>query len=138
MKNNVISRIMLICFLMIPHASRTSNAVTYALTSWRFGDSLLEYIKAKWVSHTYNLPFLYKPFAESDKLLLHTKEQRYDLYTGQFTGIREIYNEGQINFGANSSTLFVTNYRFQPSDWGHSPHTPLGYPFPTFSIVYRS
>lgn len=50
--------------------NRLSSAVTYKLDCGRFGDQLLNYIKALWISWKYSLPLLYRPFAYSDQLEL--------------------------------------------------------------------
>lgn len=64
--------------LMICSPIQSQSAVTYlARNEWggRLGDMLIMYVKAKWVAFHYNLPLLYKPFAYSDELELHFKEQ---------------------------------------------------------------
>ncbi len=50
------------------------QAITYPENKNRFGDIMLIYLHAKWLSYKYGLPLLYKPFAYSDKLVLHTQE----------------------------------------------------------------
>lgn len=45
-------------------------AITYNLDCGRFGDRLINYIKALWISHMYDIPLLYKPFSKSNKLKL--------------------------------------------------------------------
>jgi hypothetical protein len=44
--------------------------VTYALDGGRFGDQLLGYLKALWISYKYHIPFLFRPFDKSDQLAL--------------------------------------------------------------------
>jgi len=51
----------------------------------RFGDQLVIYSKAKWLSYKYNIPFLLVPFKKSEKLQLFDKEKHcsklaYNLY----------------------------------------------------------
>lgn len=55
-----------------PEASKKSTgpAVTYALDCGRFGDQLINYIKALWISYQYDIPLLYKPFSYSRCLIL--------------------------------------------------------------------
>lgn len=43
-----------------------NNAVSYGLTAGRLGDHLLAYLDAKWISHFYKLPLLYRPFEYAD------------------------------------------------------------------------
>lgn len=40
----------------------------------RFGDNLVCYVHAKWLSFITGIPFYYMPFEYSDQLVLHTKE----------------------------------------------------------------
>jgi hypothetical protein len=55
----------------------SESFVTYEFSGGRFGDCLLTYLHAKWLSYTYQIPILYKPFPYSSKLALHTKEKFY-------------------------------------------------------------
>ncbi|MDR3623557.1 MAG: hypothetical protein P4L16_00245 [Chlamydiales bacterium] len=48
----------------------TSSFVTYSLDGGRFGDQLVNYMKALWVSYKYEIPLLYRPFIYSDQLEL--------------------------------------------------------------------
>lgn len=54
----------------MPDQNSPLPAVTYALDCGRFGDQLINYIKALWVSWKYDLPLLYKPFSYSEELVL--------------------------------------------------------------------
>src|SRR5579862_7273227 len=56
-----------------------SDAVTYEFTGGRLGDNLLSYLHAKWISHTRQIPLLYKPFPYSSELCLHDIEIPYTL-----------------------------------------------------------
>lgn len=55
-------------YLAVKRNSEPTSGVTYALDCGRFGDQLINYIKALWISHKFNLKFLYRPFSFSDKL----------------------------------------------------------------------
>jgi hypothetical protein len=55
-----------------------SHFITYELPSGRFGDQLIAYMHAKWLSYRYNIPLLYQPFIFSEELLLDEKELPYD------------------------------------------------------------
>lgn len=50
------------------------SAVSHDLSGGRFGDSLLCYLHAKWISYKYKIPLLYYPFEYSDKLVLSDAE----------------------------------------------------------------
>ncbi|HEV7737800.1 MAG TPA: hypothetical protein VGO47_10580, partial [Chlamydiales bacterium] len=43
----------------------STQAITYEFSGGRFGDNLLAYFHAKWVSYKYNIPFFYKEFPYS-------------------------------------------------------------------------
>ncbi len=57
--------------LLLTVATLKPNAVTYNFSGGLFGDNLLAYSHARWVSYKYNLPLLYRPFKYSDQLELH-------------------------------------------------------------------
>lgn len=71
-----------------------NTAVTYSFSGGRFGDNLLSYIHAKYVSYIYHIPMLYKPFQFSDQLVLDRMENRWD------ESIRSLYQK-QVRFDAN-------------------------------------
>jgi hypothetical protein len=54
-----------------------SSAVSYNFSGGRFGDNVLAYLHAKWLSYHYNLPLLYKPFNYSSELNMHDEELWY-------------------------------------------------------------
>lgn len=51
--------------------------ITYELTWGRFGDHLVSYMHAKWLSYKYGLTLLYRPFIYSDRLVLDSEEKRF-------------------------------------------------------------
>ena len=53
-------------FAMTLHAE---EVITYELSDGRFGDNLLSYLHAKWISHEKKIPLLYKPFTFSNELI---------------------------------------------------------------------
>lgn len=64
--------------LMIFFTSPRPNlptAVSYTFSGGRFGDNLLAYARAKWISYTYKIPLLYRPFPYSDQMNLHDIEK---------------------------------------------------------------
>ena len=54
-----------------------SHFITYEAPSGRFGDQLMAYMHAKWLSYRHGIPLLYTPFAFSKDLLLDTQELLY-------------------------------------------------------------
>lgn len=56
---------------------QVSCAVTYTFSGGRFGDNILSYWHAKWVSYISGLPVLYQQFQYSDQLAMHYLEAHY-------------------------------------------------------------
>lgn len=54
--------------------SATHAYISYSKSGGRFGDNLLAYLHAKWLSYQYGIPLLYQPFAYSSELTLDEKE----------------------------------------------------------------
>jgi hypothetical protein len=52
------------------------QAVTYTFSQGRFGDQLLAYMHAKWISYRYDVPLIYLPFDYSKFLLLDKVENQ--------------------------------------------------------------
>lgn len=57
--------------------SSQKSFITYEFSGGRFGDNLLSYLHAKWISYRYQIPMLYKPFPYSSQLALHDLEIHY-------------------------------------------------------------
>src|SRR5271169_5509481 len=55
-----------------------SHIILYEAPSGRFGDQLIAYMHAKWLSYRHDIPLLYKPFIFSHELLLDEKELPHD------------------------------------------------------------
>lgn len=91
------------------------QAVTYEQSPGRFGDNLLSYIHAKWISYKYNLPLLYKPFVYSDELILHDKEIKYST-EHHFDKTITLGKNQSVNLSDNSSILYIVPY-FPESKW---------------------
>ncbi len=64
-------------FLIFSHVFG-NEAVTYSFSGGRFGDQLLCYLRAKWISYEYDIPLLYKPFPYSSELTLDKVESRFE------------------------------------------------------------
>ena len=52
-------------------------AITYAISGGRFGDQIIHYCVAKELSIRYGIPFYYRPFKYTDKLVLSTTDLSY-------------------------------------------------------------
>src|ERR1700755_1748984 len=72
--------IMILFLLTMQHMSILAqpNAITYELPSGRFGENILVWAMAKWISLKYKIPLLYKPFKYSDQLKLHKTNYTFD------------------------------------------------------------
>jgi len=57
--------------------AQTNQAVTYILGGGRFGDKIIYYVTAKWISFKFNIPLLLKPFRYSSMLRLGREEKKY-------------------------------------------------------------
>lgn len=68
----------LIYFLVITiQMNLSAAAVTYNFSGGRFGDNVLAYLHAKWISHCYDIPLLYKPFPYSSELKMDLLEAKF-------------------------------------------------------------
>lgn len=95
--------------LVLLHASTVFGAaVTYEFSGGRFGDCLLAYLHAKWISFVYDIPLLYKPFKYSEKLVLHAQEQKFGPRKFRETVILNKQNIGTID--RNRDCLYVVPY----------------------------
>ena len=104
----------LICILLtLP--IRASQAVTYELSPGRFGDNLISYIHAKWISYKYRIPLLYKPFIYSSSLVLHDVELPYAQYAKNFKKVVYLGRKRNVN-SQDGSVLYVVPY-FPESKW---------------------
>ena len=107
--NLIIILLTLICTQAVCH-----SAITYEFNGGRFGDCLSTYCKAKWFSHKYKLPLLYRPFTYSDQLRLHTVETMYsDKQKQSFDAIVTVNSETDIKNNKKTNVLFVSNFYSQ-------------------------
>ncbi len=102
-------------------------AITYNLGG-RFGDCLLSYLHAKWLSYQYNLPLLYQPFKYSNELVLHDYEICFDNKFAfkkriKVLNIKSIEN---VLKKSKNSTLFIVPY-FPEKNFGRSKVNELPY-----------
>lgn len=74
MRNFYIRQI-LILFLCVTFQQINAAEVAYAFSGGRFGDNLVAYLHAKWLSFKHNIPLRYTPFPYSDQLFLHDCEK---------------------------------------------------------------
>ena len=96
---NIISILLLIT---IQNIFTLPSAVTYTFSGGRFGDNLLAYCHAKWISYHYKIPLLYKPFEYSDQLMMHILEIPYSAQLQeQFEKVVEYTAETEVDPDSN-------------------------------------
>jgi hypothetical protein len=96
MKKSIIFFLSLYCFTLDAH-----SAVTYVLSTGRFGDHLLAYCHAKWISYKYTIPLLFQPFKYSDELVCHYHEKQYEIESQEFANAIQVVQPLAINADAN-------------------------------------
>ncbi|NDE82059.1 MAG: hypothetical protein EB051_00365 [Chlamydiia bacterium] len=118
------------------------NSVTYSLSGGRFGDDLLSYIHAKWISYRYGIPLIYKSFKYSNQLVMHEiellkEEQMISRFRKQLT-----LGKGDRISHEFSSVLYIVPY-FPHSSYEHL-HYDLNFPYfhmdyddPEFKSILR-
>jgi len=98
-------KVVLVFVLLLQTLFAGEVAVTYELNEGRFGDQLLCYLHAKWISYLYGVPLLYKPFLYSESFTLHEMEEQYwseerennfDCVVKYVRGIVRAPNEGAL------------------------------------------
>lgn len=109
-------RFLLLLMVCFGGAIDASCAVTYELSPGRFGDNLLSYIHAKWISYTYDIPLLYKPFMYSDTLHLHRLEKRYSESEKESFSKTVVLGRHIMPSEDESSVLYYVPY-FPESKW---------------------
>ena len=85
-------------------------AVTYEITPGRFGDNLLNYMHAKWISYKYQIPLLYKPFIFSNKLMMHENEIKYENEYHKFDKKITLSELNEVNITTKEKILYIVPY----------------------------
>ncbi len=95
-----------------PEPQKTQESyVTYTKSGGRFGDNLITYMHAKWISYKYQIPLLYDPFPYSDQLQLHKEERLYnDSIKNTVNHIQTVVTLVNSQINKNSSTLYIIPY----------------------------
>lgn len=97
--------------------SSQNKAVTYTFSGGRFGDNLLAYMHAKWVSVRYGIPLLYKPFPHSESLNMDMLEPRYQEMFSLHYVKKVILGRGSlVEERIRAPTLYIVPY-FPESSW---------------------
>ncbi len=107
-------QVFLLCIMIIPTGC-FSSSVTYNFSGGRFGDNLVAYCHARWLSYKFGLNFLYRPFEYSDQLKMHTIHKPFDLdHQTQFKKVVEFPEESghqsYLTFDQTEEILYVIPY----------------------------
>jgi hypothetical protein len=92
------------------------SRITYDINGYDLGDNLMSYVRGKWLSLHYNIPFLYKPFPFANQFVLHAEEKKKfnpTLLT-QFELIHPITNEFELCFEDPSNILYLLPCYIEP------------------------
>lgn len=93
-----------------------SSAVTFELNGGRFGDNLLSYSRAKWLSHQYGIPLMLYPFPYSDQLMLYEQERM--LCIDDFDRVVRLPSSGKYTLKKDNNTLYINHWHTKVSiDW---------------------
>src|SRR5690606_8563904 len=93
--------------------STISSAITYELNGGRFGDNLLSYSRAKWLSYTYDIPLMLFPFPYSDQLIL--SERELPLCIEKFNNIVRLPSSKNYTLNKNNNTLYINHWHTKVS-----------------------
>lgn len=117
----------LIALLILCHPL-LAHVVTYEVPSGRFGDQLIVYMHAKWISYYYKMPLLFKPFLYSQELLLDEQEH---FRTAPSLPLVPIENDETIPKTQLSEALFLAQY------FPESPYDFKHIKWPIFSVNWN-
>ncbi len=84
-----------------------SSAITYELNGGRFGDNLLSYSRAKWLSYIHGIPLQLFPFPYSDFLMMFELEPM--LCMDNFKHIRRLSSDA-ITLNKYNNTLYINHW----------------------------
>lgn len=99
----------LLCnLLLLSVLIEAKSAITYQFSGGRFGDNLLSYCHAKWLSYSLNIPFYYRPFEYSNQLTMHTHEvQLTNEIMSKFDEVININISNVCNIDPNKNVLYI-------------------------------
>jgi hypothetical protein len=97
-------------FIIVFFIPLQAGFVTYSLEGCgRFGDRMLCYMHAKWISYKYGLTLLYKPFVYSDMLMMDSLEQHVS-NNQHFSRNIEVLSEDIFKHGVDQNALYVVPF----------------------------
>ncbi|MEX0940421.1 MAG: hypothetical protein WDZ41_03605 [Candidatus Babeliales bacterium] len=84
--------------------------ITYEFSGGRFGDNLLAYLHAKWLSFQYKIPLLYKNFQYSDQLMLHKIENPRSSYRSHVVKKELTLTKENLIIDTKANCVYVVPY----------------------------
>ncbi len=114
--------------------SRNQGGVTYTFSGGRFGDNLLAYLHAKWISYQEKIPLLYKPFGYSSYLVLDEKEMTYESSRHFFTHTIEYSQSLRLGIERIKTRNFLYSVPYFPED----KEEQLTYSFFHFDVDWKN
>jgi len=96
-----------------------NSAITWEPNGGRFGDNLLSYSKAKFLSYKFNIPILCLPFKYSDQLMLGQQEMIYTYQSAQqFSHIVRLPNKTKFQILPHNNILYISHWNADIAiDW---------------------
>jgi hypothetical protein len=132
---NLVSTLIL-CLIFAPLAAVQEFGVTYDFSGGRFGDCLLSYLHAKWISYEKNIPLVYKSFPLSSHLVMHAKEKL--LTDFPYQPRMRVYWGNPYNPNVNFSLFYICPY-FPESQWElKNTQRSGGVPWIYFSVDWKN
>lgn len=135
MRNTFFALALMISGILSAHADRY---ITYTFSGGRFGDCLMCYLHAKWLSYEFDLPLVYQPFSLSDQLVLDDNEIKYD--PSYFKNKRRGVILGKQDFSKffdPAYEVFFVPY-FPEAEWERK-HTrgPYNFDWQSFAVTWE-
>lgn len=101
-----------VSILSICVADEGTNAITWQANGGRFGDNLLSYSRAKYLSYLYNIAVLYQSFPYADELLLHENELLYTPESlSDFSTVIHLLKSLSAFNPESANTLYVCHWK---------------------------
>jgi hypothetical protein len=97
-------KILFFCWVSFSVAENQA-AITYQFSCGRFGDNLLTYAHAKWLSCNLRIPLFYRPFQYSEQLMMHKLESGILFYKPEI-----IYLQDPTSIDPTKKALYVVPY----------------------------
>lgn len=92
-------------------ANTCISSISYELNGGRFGDNIRSFTQAYWEAYKHNLPLLYVPFPDSNKLILHTQfAELTPEVKAQYREVKKVQENQRLTVTSGEDTLYLTTY----------------------------